>query len=593
VTCPQRLRRRAGPVGRTVSAGRLARAEEGYIAVWVAVMAALLVGMIGLSVDVGHWYSQASDLQNMADSGALAGVVFMPGELADARTTAEEAVRAHGAPDVAVDVEPGRAPNQLRVTTTRHVDNFFVPVLGFNRTTIRRTAVAEFSAPVVMGSPDNSLGNDPERPDGAAEPQFWLGLAGPQANKLMGDRFSSRYCQGAVHCVGGVNEEFNPDGYTYALRVPAPDGRPLRIQMFDPSFVNVGQICRDEGAIFPAAADLDALKALAGTVDGVPAGYYDDADRRYAEGPGPWCTGDNRVDGVDVESSVVVRAPDATPWVDSDNPVIARAGCQPTTFPAFDLSTTPAISLLSPKATPDLDQWRVDPTDGRFTFAETWRRWVTVCEIPADRVVAGDYLIQVRSSARASDPTAYDAGVRTAGQNFFSLRGGAAVAKTSVDADGTSLFAKGRLPIYANVDAAQTEFYAARVDSGAAESARVLTISFYDVGDAVDAGTLQVLPPDDAHLPGGVFRGCRFSRDDGVVLDAAPGDRCQVDNVSSATGFNGQLMTVDVPLPTDYHCDVASPRGCWARVKVSFPGKVYDFTTWSAQVNGNPVRLIE
>jgi hypothetical protein len=80
-----------------------------------------------------------------------------------------------------------------------------------------------------------------------------------------------------------------------------------------------------------------------------------------------------------------------------------------------------------------------------------------------------------------------------------------------------------------------------------------------------------VLPPPDANLPGGVFRGCRFSRDDGAAL----------------------LMTVDVPLPTDYRCDVASPRGCWIRVKVSFPGGVCDFTTWSAQVNGNPVGLIE
>jgi hypothetical protein len=31
--------------------------------------------------------------------------------------------------------------------------------------------------------------------------------------------------------------------------------------------------------------------------------------------------------------------------------------------------------------------------------------------------------------------------------------------------------------------------------------------------------------------------------------------------------------------------------GCWFRGDVTFPGKITDFTTWSANIAGDPVRL--
>ena len=60
----------------------------------------------------------------------------------------------------------------------------------------------------------------------------------------------------------------------------------------------------------------------------------------------------------------------------------------------------------------------------------------------------------MRTSARATDPTHYDSGVSTAGQNFYSLRVGRAVGDNGVDGTGMTIFARGRLPIYANADAA-------------------------------------------------------------------------------------------------------------------------------------------
>jgi hypothetical protein len=65
--------------------------------------------------------------------------------------------------------------------------------------------------------------------------------------------------------------------------------------------------------------------------------------------------------------------------------------------------------------------------------------------------------------------------------------------------------------------------------------------------------------------------------------------------VSSSGGFDGKLLTIDVPIPTNYDCDDASATGCWVKIKAQYPSgaTVNDATTWSAAILGNPVRLVE
>ena len=41
--------------------------------VFVALIMVVLIGFIGMAVDVGHFYVVKSELQNAADAGALAG----------------------------------------------------------------------------------------------------------------------------------------------------------------------------------------------------------------------------------------------------------------------------------------------------------------------------------------------------------------------------------------------------------------------------------------------------------------------------------------------------------------------------------------
>ena len=72
------------PTRRPLARGR---GEHGYVMVMFALLLVPLLLMAGLAVDVGKWYSRSSDMRRAADAAALAGVVWLPDEVA-ARTAA-------------------------------------------------------------------------------------------------------------------------------------------------------------------------------------------------------------------------------------------------------------------------------------------------------------------------------------------------------------------------------------------------------------------------------------------------------------------------------------------------------------------------
>ena len=158
---------------------------------------------------------------------------------------------------------------------------------------------------------------------------------------------------------------------------------------------------------------------------------------------------------------------------------------------------------------------------------------------------------------------------------------------TAVDGSAVSIYARGKLPIYANATAANTTFYLARITPS--DAGRTLRVNLFDMGDASAAGTLQMLPPTEF---GSTIGGCDFNRNDGASLSFNAGT-CTLTNVSSGNGYNGRIVTVDIPIPSTYTCDTASQTGCWFKVRAAFPSGVSDTTTWSATILGNPVRLVE
>jgi Flp pilus assembly protein TadG len=588
--------RRRGPLARLRS--RLerrsrwedkSRRERGVVVVWFALMLIVLLGFAGFAVDMSNWWFQAERLQRAADAGAHAGVVFLPADLPGATTTARaEAAKngytASGAganSTIAVSQEPN--PNRLRVRITTEVPTYFVGLLGVDSVELTREAVAEYISPVPMGSPENRLGNDPEI---GYNPQLWSMVGGPQSYKHWGDRYQAKRCQlsGSYfesNCTSSAtirNDDYATDGYLYALEVKETvAGQPLRIQIYDPAFVDTGSTC---STVAMSTTQTSQLRTWNNT-------RYGDAPTRYAGSANQFCSGDIDHEGANIDTSYVVRAPDSTEWSDTDNPVINTATCRPQSFKPYNPSSgTDMYNWLRSNATESVVD-NVAP----WSFAEVFHRWVTVCEIPAASVNVGTYILQIRTNATAAAPTVYNASVATGGHNRFSIRAGfGASGVTSVDGSKLTLSARGRLPLFTNATAANAEFFLARVlpyDAG-----RTLRISLFDMGDVSGgAGTLQIVPPTEY---ASTFSGCSFARDGSSAgaLVTTP-STCTLSQVSAANGYQGKLVTIDVPIPQNYTCTETAATGCWIKVKANFPGGVNDVTTWSAAILGNPVRLVE
>ncbi len=580
-TCPASGSDEGSTVGRRRTRKRWSeksRSERGIVIVWFSLMLVMLLGFAGFAVDLSNWWLQADRLQKAADSGAHAGVVYLPADLGGATTTARAEVAKNGFrttgstknADVAITQEPN--PNRLRVSLTTTVPTYFVRLLGVDHVTLTRDAVAEYIAPIAMGSPSNKLGNDPARGDTAA--QFWINVAGPRSTKGSGDRFQAKVCGTSVMgctntMIPGVNnDEYASDGYLFAVRVAEKvAGQDLLVQVYDPAFIYVGDKC--ENSTFPSSTQLNELKT-----------WYPDAPARFAGGLNSWCSGDQEINGLkNTETTFVVRAPDNTPWSDTDNPVVA--GCT-TTMPAWVPASSGNDSiygrLKSGAGTGD----GVAP----WTFSEVFRQNVTICRIPASQVKIGDYILQIRSNASAAAPYTYDPNNATGGHNRFSIQAGFGVSGASSSVGNkVSLNARGRFPIYANANSANTIFYLARImpyDAG-----RTLRVSLYDISDVGDSGSMRIVPPTEF---GSNFSGCTFSNDKNKSMSYNSGT-C---TLTVPNGYyNERNVNVDVPIPANYTCNKDDSRGCWITVEAKFNGSVQDTTTWSASILGNPIRLVE
>jgi hypothetical protein len=119
-------------------------------------------------------------------------------------------------------------------------------------------------------------------------------------------------------------------------------------------------------------------------------------------------------------------------------------------------------------------------------------------------------------------------------------------------------------------------------------------------------GTVTILPPTEAT---GDFTGsgttannprCRAEGNVVGVSEASPSllTNCQLTGVlnGATPNWNGKTQRVRVPIPLNYGCAVADPLGCWFRLRVCFPDtrmQVTDQTTWTATLDGDPVRLVK
>jgi Flp pilus assembly protein TadG len=581
----------------TATKPRARRAEEaGYAAILTALLVAtIFLPLTALAVDVSRWYVEIQRVQAAADAAATAGVTYLPADFDSAEDTAISVSARNGFPNsgqTKVVVEVGEKPTQLKVTVSSRISNSFAGYFDQGFTNISRSAVADYNGPAPMGSPCNTFGNEPPGsatldtdprgpsssvivvPSGGASctssPKFWGAIAGPETPKGNGDAFMTRTCaSGNSGCTGTTNTDFDPLGYFYMVRVgDAAKNTKVTLQIFDPAMVQNGDSCTD------------GPKADSGNnfhVNHNP--YAPDGPTRYATGVNDYCTGDvvNGGVGTDFVTSYVLRQP-----TDTYQPKLAAAipTCE-RQYPGYNASASSSNAL--------------DDTKGAYNadVAKVYRQWVTLCSfIPP---AAGDYYLQIRnnvklggssdgeggytSNSKVWEQTGDDTSVKGNGNNRFALRvkgpGRSAVSIAGWDHMG----------MYLNYSGALTTFNLVRVVPAAAT--KTLRIGFYDTGDATQPGTITVRGPSDSNLPASLV-GCTGG---GAVVTGAIAN-CKLTNVGSS--YNGKWQYVNVPIPSDYTCKVAETGGCWFRVDFDFNGSVpTDTTTWTARVEGDPIRLIE
>ena len=565
------------------------KGERGYVLIMSALLMLPLLAFAGFAVDIGYWYTHANRMQRAADAASLAGVVWMPND-EKAETIALETAKANGFddadPDIVVTVTPV-GNRRLQVYIHDLSVDMYLSSLFLDQVDIERQALAEYVQAVPMGSPDNTLGNDPDRwsVSGYNRPYYWLNVSAPASTKQNGDRYTAGYCNAYSGCSGTSNLDYSSDGYFFKVTVDTkPASGDLLIDVFDPAYTNQGNTCTETN--LPAAGSTwdsqAAALVAAGTVPSDAATRYVRAPSSGTDPNSQFCVADGAAGAAtqDVNTSYIVRAPDNTPFDNYDNPVVCGK-----TFGHFDSSV---VTLL---------QSSTVRSPENMTFAQHFRRWTNICTIPWSSTVVGDYLLQITTTADLSNPptslTTYDATVNTGGYNKYALRAGWGTNPSAASyATGVNLFADGRLPVYVNQagGGTSTNFYLARIVPEYA--GQLLELELFDIGDGPSGTTASIsiiAPPD---MTGGPIASCTFIRDN-APPDIVTNTTCGITGLTSSTD-QGRLRTVQIPLPDAYSCNAGSDYGCWFKIGLTYsPTVPTDQTTWSARVRGDPVRLVE
>jgi Flp pilus assembly protein TadG len=609
------------------------RDEAGYAAIFVALLGSVLfMGMAAMGVDTARWYVEAERIQKTADAASLAGVTYMPNDFAKAKATALTAAAKNGYDDasanVVITVTVGSKPSELQVTISSKVNNSFGAGLGVRSAWVTRSAVADYTAPAPMGSPCNTFGNEPpgsaagppptgtalpidatrfpncplggstDSNPGMSSPKFWAGVEGPETDKLQGDRYQALKCTETGNtggptfgCASSENAEYKQQGYYFIIHVePLAVGTPIDVQVYDPAFVPAGLTCGSlPGGVTDNMNDW--------VTDGTDRyGNANPSSGSYNPDARKFCPGDAFV-GASTTSRATATTFQMRNKTLTSNPdkSAALGSCPAKQFRGF--TNAPSGGSLSKGSGSYNDQ-----------LAQVFHQWVSVCTFtPA---ASGDYYLQVRTNValagtaaantNGNNPVIYtgnpaaddDTGDNDqgAGANAFAVRAVTQPASGNGMRDDVAVSAWERMPIL-QIAASPATFNLVRALPNS--NGQYLTFDFYDSADGSD-GDVKVLPPADAtgsvKAPGGIS-GCKAGKN-----NTSPSAWTALSGCSyHVTGNNtdGQLIHMVIPIPNDYDCDDSTLGGCWFQVTLyNFGSSVTDFTTWSANIGGDPVRLV-
>jgi hypothetical protein len=529
--------------------------EAGQIIVVFALMLTVLIGLVGIAIDVTFAWKNGLQIQRAADAAALAGVVYLPADVGTATLRADAIAQANGyaiGGKTSVVVAPNPAnDHQLDVTITAPVQTFFVRLFGINNWTVSKTARAGYVMPVPMGSPlpyygvgcfvlktgqatapacsvatNNGVG-DSGVPNGPfTNLGGWGAIITKGGNQNNGDAYSPYYNVGYTP---STNALYDPNGYFYTAVLPAGG----TIQVFDPGFCAMG---------------------------GNPAGT------------GSYGAGDH--------------------WIVSSNTPVStyytlwNTNGQPLNPAGWTQTGAASGALFKNENGMDTANGGSGGTGGCDTYHNKW--WTL-----ASSLASGTYEVQV-STTDLTDATINQ---NTNAENMFAL---------SATGAGSAIYGQSRMAVYNNMagSASGQQFYMARIDA-ATGAGKSLAIDLFDPGDVGGDAYLQILGPNG---PGGTQQQVSFSyTSDSNCQKNGNSGPCSGNNVNQiqtakggSSSFQSTWIHILVKLDGTQPYGTGglwSPPGLtpaqpgWWQVKM-ITGAANDTTTWSVNVVGNPVHLL-
>jgi hypothetical protein len=516
--------------------------EQGFVLVYFAMLLLVLMAMAGFGVDIGSWYLRSSQIQRAADAAALAGVVWMPGNFAQAQTVAVDTAKRNGFddtdPNISVTVEPDPASDRrLRVTIADlSIKRYFSQVFISN-VTQTRAATAEYVLPIPMGSPENSFGTGNVDLGGGVTSKIWASVNGYCTAQEDGDKLLSRYDgirpSGGYSCPhpsltpsspAKLSADYDPSGYYYDVEVPSGYSSNVNFDVYDAGFNPLG--CGASGG-----------------------------------GGGGWGGG-------------------------------GGGGGSSLTSPDLPLATGGAFTTIfkvwySPAP---LDHTQ-DVLKTTLTFAANdsanCGKWSTLWTWPSS-APSGMYRIQVFTQA-AESATAI-------GSNNFGLRAGNAAGWARCSTLTTTMcpqvHGEAAISVYANQSGATATFYLAQV--AAVYAGRQMDIELFDPGEG--ASTIEILDPSGtpqsfAYATTDPRTGWNDYSGTTTILDVT-GSGGSHAGYSSSYKYSDRHVRLRVTVPSSYGSGTLANGGWWQIRYKTGTATVTDRTTWSVTIVGNPVHLV-
>ena len=536
--------RRSDPASALSRAAQLAR-DEGQAIVLVALLLTTLLGFVGLVVDVAWFQLNLVRVQRAADAGALAGSVYLPGNVPGARTAAKAATAQNGFTDtgvagqIVVTADPDTVNTSLlNVTVTAPVRTWFMRMFGVNSISSSRNARAEFILPVPMGSPQNYYGiaklcdnNSCDVVDGAAatgplaSQGFWGAVITKGGNRQNGDLYSTYYNGNPT-----LNTQYDANGYSYEIDFPTGTTNGT-VYLFDPMFCATGI-----GQTGPAAGQ------QLGTGD-------------HWIGSG----------GVPVTTEFKLWDMNGTPFSTADDILVTTDGGRFTNNLAVDKS----VQYGGDQNYGGGQNGGAGLTDCHDDqYHNRW--WQMATGLPD-----GSYRLQVMTSSANNN--------NVNAENMFGIEATAAGGTPHV-------FGVSRMCTYDNLPVNTSQiFYLAQIP--AVHAGKTLEIKVHDLGDVRGDAYIHVLMPTTANYQQATFS---WNVNGGAWNNGAT----QIKVASGGSNlYDNSLITIDIVLPTNYAAPQPATEtlgaGWWKiQYDLSNGGGGNDTATWSVNIRGNPVHLI-